>query len=98
MFSKRRVKSSLNEVMTACFFYFLGTLATQLSLSNHYVWALSPAGEILCRYGVTEDNVTGDYWKKMPGNFTYISGILHKINSFQIGLVTTPVDTKLCKL
>ena len=65
-------------VQTYNIFVSLGTLATQLALSDHYVWALSPAGELLCRYGVSTDNATGDYWKKVPGNFTYISGMYGK--------------------
>ena len=42
-------------VSVLVYFVYLGTLATQLALSDHYVWALSPVGELLCRYGVSTD-------------------------------------------
>ncbi|WAR18488.1 TCPR2-like protein [Mya arenaria] len=47
--------------------------AKQISMSNNFVWALNHAGELLCRYGITQDNITGEFWKKIPGNFSYIS-------------------------
>lgn len=56
--------------------YFTGTLATQLTVSDTCVWALNPNGEILCRYGISLKNPTGDYWRKVPGVFYQISGTL----------------------
>ena len=55
-------------------FFLTGTLATQLTVSNKCVWALNPNGEILCRYGISMKNPTGDYWRKVPGVFHQISG------------------------
>lgn len=46
----------------------------QLTLSNNFVFALNHAGELLCRHGVSPDHVTGDYWKKLPGEIIHISG------------------------
>ena len=53
-----------------------GCKAINLCSSGNYVWALCPGGEILCRYGVKEDNVMGDYWKCITGNFCHISATL----------------------
>ena len=63
--------------MNLCIFYkflFSGTPANQLSISKLTVWALNPEGEILHRLGVSLANRGGDYWKKIPGVFTYLSG------------------------
>lgn len=38
------------------------------------VFALNKSGEILTRYGISEQNVAGDYWKKQPGAMEQISG------------------------
>ncbi len=51
-----------------------GTPAESLCLSERYVYALTSQGEVLIRFGVSEDNTTGDYWKKVPGAFKAISG------------------------
>ncbi|KAJ8308680.1 hypothetical protein KUTeg_013554 [Tegillarca granosa] len=58
-------------MMYICF--YVGTPATQLTVSSSYVWALNPNGEILCRYGVTKENPGGDYWRQIPGIFVQIS-------------------------
>ncbi|XP_065919514.1 tectonin beta-propeller repeat-containing protein 2-like isoform X2 [Dysidea avara] len=47
--------------------------AINLCCSNNFVWALSPGGEILCRYGVKQGNAVGDYWKCIAGKFCQIS-------------------------
>ena len=48
-----------------------------IALSDNFVWAINHSGELLCRHGVNMDNVTGDYWKVVPGNFSYITGMPH---------------------
>ena len=53
-----------------------GCKAINLCTSGHYVWALCPGGELLCRYGVKQDNVMGDYWKNLTGRFCHISATL----------------------
>ena len=50
--------------------------AINLCCSKNFVWALCPAGEILCRYGVKQDNVVGDYWKCITGKFCQISATI----------------------
>jgi len=50
--------------------------AIDLCCSNNFVWALCPSGEILCRLGVKQDNVMGDYWKCIAGKFCQISATI----------------------
>lgn len=51
-----------------------GTGVRDLAISQYMVWATCPNGDIVCRYGVSEeDNCLGHYWKKVPGNFELIS-------------------------
>lgn len=50
-----------------------GTSAKDLAVSTNHVWSLCPNGDLLCRFGVSSSNVTGDYWRKVPGNFDKIS-------------------------
>jgi hypothetical protein len=38
------------------------------------VWALSPEGSVYRRYGITNTNFIGDYWKKIPGSVASITG------------------------
>jgi hypothetical protein len=51
-----------------------GVEAVNLTLSSCAVWALTPTGEIHRRCGVTQLNFTGDFWKRLPGSATFISG------------------------
>lgn len=37
------------------------------------VFALTPSGELLYRYGVSETNVQGYYWRRLPGKFAHIA-------------------------
>ena len=53
-----------------------GCKAINLCTSGNYVWALCPGGELICRYGVKQDNVMGDYWKNLTGRFCHISATL----------------------
>jgi len=54
--------------------YIPGTTAMHISMSSNFVWATNYSGELLCRHGVTKENVAGDYWKKIPGSLVSISG------------------------
>ena len=45
----------------------------QLCAHGRKVYALTPSGNLLCRYGITESNVHGNYWRQLPGNFVQIS-------------------------
>ena len=51
-----------------------GAVVTELSLSGSGVWAVTPSGEILFRYGISEKNRLGNYWKKIPGMIAHITG------------------------
>ena len=50
-----------------------GERVKELCASNEKVYALSQSGELLCRYGITESNVQGNYWRKMPGKYEHIT-------------------------
>ena len=50
-----------------------GEHVKELCASNEKVYALSQAGELLCRYGISESNVQGNYWRKMPGKYEHIT-------------------------
>ena len=50
-----------------------GEHVKELCASNEKVYALSQSGELLCRYGITESNVQGNYWRKMPGKYEHIT-------------------------
>jgi hypothetical protein len=51
-----------------------GLQACQLALSTRTVWARCPNGDLARRYGVTDKNPAGDYWKKIPGNVSCFTG------------------------
>jgi hypothetical protein len=42
--------------------------------SGTAVWAVSPTGSVYCRYGITNTNFVGDYWKKIPGSVKAVTG------------------------
>ena len=50
-----------------------GEHVKELCASNEKVYALSQGGELLCRYGISENNVQGNYWRKMPGKYEHIT-------------------------
>lgn len=52
----------------------LGLQASELAISTQTVWARCPNGDIARRYGITEKNPAGDYWKKIPGNVSCLTG------------------------
>lgn len=51
-----------------------GLQACQLALSTRTVWARCPNGDLARRYGITDKNPAGDYWKKIPGNVSCFTG------------------------
>lgn len=50
-----------------------GEHVKELCASNEKVYALSQSGELLCRYGISERNIQGNYWRKMPGKYDHIT-------------------------
>lgn len=52
----------------------LGLQACQLAISTRAVWARCPDGDVARRYGITDKNPAGDYWKKIPGNVSCLTG------------------------
>lgn len=51
-----------------------GLQACQLALSARTVWARCPNSHLARRYGITDKNPAGDYWKKVPGTVTCFTG------------------------
>lgn len=51
-----------------------GLQACQLALSTRTVWARCPNGDLARRYGITDKNAAGDYWKKIPGSVSCLTG------------------------
>uniref|UniRef100_A0A803TA95 Tectonin beta-propeller repeat containing 2 n=1 Tax=Anolis carolinensis TaxID=28377 RepID=A0A803TA95_ANOCA len=51
----------------------LGLQACELAISIRTVWARCPNGDIARRYGITDKNPAGDYWKKIPGNVSCLT-------------------------
>lgn len=52
-----------------------GIEATALTISDGHVYALSPKGQIFCRYGLSNRNFIGDYWRRIPGHAKTLTGI-----------------------
>ena len=50
-----------------------GQQVKQLCAHGKKVYALTPSGNLLCRYGISETNVQGNYWRQLPGNFVQIA-------------------------
>lgn len=46
----------------------------QLVLSCQTVWVRCINGDLARRYGVSERNAAGDYWKKIPGSANFLTG------------------------
>lgn len=44
-----------------------------LAATSGRVYGLTPSGELFCRYGISENNVQGSYWRKMPGKYEHIT-------------------------
>lgn len=51
-----------------------GLAVSHLVLSSRTVWVRCPNGEVARRYGVSERNPAGDYWKKIPGSAHWLTG------------------------
>lgn len=51
-----------------------GLQACQLALSARTVWARCPNGDLARRYGVSDKNPAGDYWKRIPGSALCLTG------------------------
>lgn len=51
-----------------------GLQACQLALSTRTVWARCPNGDLARRYGVSDKNPAGDYWKRIPGSAMCLTG------------------------
>ena len=47
--------------------------AKELCAENTKIFALTPNNELIYRYGIDENNVQGNYWRKMPGRFEHIA-------------------------
>lgn len=56
------------------FFQIIGLQASQLVLSMRTAWVRLYNGEVARRYGITEKNPAGDYWKKIPGLVSWLAG------------------------
>ncbi len=50
-----------------------GEQIRELCVTNEYVYGLTPTGELLCRYGISEENVQGNYWRRMPGRYEHLA-------------------------
>ncbi|XP_020826768.1 tectonin beta-propeller repeat-containing protein 2 isoform X3 [Phascolarctos cinereus] len=51
----------------------LGLQASHLAVSTRTVWAHCANGDVARRYGITDKNPAGDYWKKIPGNMSCLT-------------------------
>uniref|UniRef100_A0A8C5RSX7 Uncharacterized protein n=1 Tax=Laticauda laticaudata TaxID=8630 RepID=A0A8C5RSX7_LATLA len=51
-----------------------GLQASELVISMKTAWARCPNGDVARRYGITDKNPAGDYWKKIPGNVSCLAG------------------------
>ena len=65
----------------------LGLQACELAISTRTVWARCPNGDIARRYGITDKNPAGDYWKKIPGNVSCLTGVFFDMLSGVKGTV-----------
>ena len=45
----------------------------ELAATSDRMYGLSPSGELMCRYGVSKNNVLGNFWRKMPGKYEHIT-------------------------
>ena len=45
----------------------------ELAATSDRMYGLSPSGELMCRYGISENNVLGSFWRKMPGKYEHIA-------------------------
>ena len=45
----------------------------ELAATSDRMYGLTPSGELMCRYGISESNVQGSFWRKLPGKYEHIS-------------------------
>ena len=50
-----------------------GEQLKEVCVTNEYVYGLTPNGELLCRYGISEENIQGNYWRRMPGRYEHLA-------------------------
>uniref|UniRef100_A0A3B5L8Q2 Tectonin beta-propeller repeat containing 2 n=1 Tax=Xiphophorus couchianus TaxID=32473 RepID=A0A3B5L8Q2_9TELE len=51
----------------------LSQLGAQMVVSCQTVWVRCVNGELARRYGISDRNPAGDYWKKIPGNTNWFT-------------------------
>lgn len=59
---------------TSCLTCVSGLAVSQLVLSSRTVWVRCVNGDLARRYGLTDRNPAGDYWKKIPGHANCLTG------------------------
>lgn len=45
----------------------------ELAATSDRIYGLTPSGELMCRYGVSENNILGSFWRKLPGKYEHIT-------------------------
>ena len=45
----------------------------ELCANYSKVYALTPNGDLICRYGICEGNAAGNYWRRMPGKYSHLA-------------------------
>ena len=45
----------------------------ELAATCDRIYGLTPNGELMCRYGISENNVQGSFWRKIPGKYEHIT-------------------------
>lgn len=64
----------LSVSVSHCVCVCVGLAVSQLVLSCRTAWVRCVNGDLARRYGVSERNPAGDYWKKIPGNASWFTG------------------------
>lgn len=59
---------------TSCLTRVSGLAVSQLVISSRTVWVRCVNGDLARRYGLTDRNPAGDYWKKIPGHANCLTG------------------------
>ena len=45
----------------------------ELAATCDRMYGLTPEGELYCRQGISEKNIVGNFWRKLPGNYEHIA-------------------------
>ena len=45
----------------------------ELAATGDKMYGLTPNGELMCRYGISENNVQGSFWRRLPGKYQHIT-------------------------